>query len=603
MMEIEGIEGLKRTCYCGEIRKSHLDSEVVLFGWVHRARDHGGIIFVDLRDREGIVQVRFDPSRSQEIHDKANLLHNEWVIAVRGKVVARPAGMENPKLPTGEFEIDAEELRILAEAKHPPFMIEDDSDAGEASRLTYRYIDLRRKTMFERFRTRHRMCSATRRYFDELGFIDVETPFLTKSTPEGARDYLVPSRRNPGKFFALPQSPQLFKQLLMVSGFDRYYQIVRCMRDEDLREDRQPEFTQIDVEMSFITMEDIIATMETLLVRIFEAAKVEIQKTPFPRITYDEAISLYGVDNPDVRYGLEHRIVTDLFLESGFGVFKNIASKGGVIKAINAKGGGEFSRKDIDDLTGQVGELGLKGMAYIKINPDGWQSPIVKFFGEKEKNGLIERLKPEPGDLLLFGADADARVVNKSFGWLRKRLAQKLNLINESEKKLIWVVDFPMFEYDDEARHWAALHHPFTSPRMSDLDLLEKDPGKIKARAYDIVLNGNEIGGGSIRNHRMDVQERVFRVLGIGEEEAREKFGFLLDALSHGAPPHGGIAFGLDRMVMILTGAQSLRDVIAFPKTQKPQCLLSGAPSQVDADQLVELHLRLTGVTEEEMKE
>ncbi len=602
METLEGIEGLARTCYCGEVRTDHLDKEITLFGWVHRSRDHGGVIFVDLRDREGIVQVKFDPSHSTELHAKADRLRNEWVIAVRGVVVRRPADMANPNLATGEFEVVADELRILAESKPPPFLIEDETDAGEVARLTHRYIDLRRRPMLDRFRARHKICAATRRYFDSLGFVDVETPFLTKSTPEGARDYLVPSRRNPGNFFALPQSPQLFKQILMISGFDRYYQIVRCMRDEDLREDRQPEFTQIDVEMSFVTIDDVLDTMEGLAVELFKAVDIEPPSRPFPRLEYDDAIARYGVDNPDVRFGLEHHVVTDLFAESEFGVFRNIASTGGLIKAINAKGAAKFSRKEIDDLTAQVGDLGMKGMAYIKINPDGWQSPIVKFFGDKEKEGLTSALDPEPGDLILFGADADPGVVNRALGWLRKRLAEKLDLINKDKMKIVWIVDFPMFEYNEDNRRWMALHHPFTSPRPGDLDLLEDDPGKVKALAYDMVLNGSEIGGGSIRINRTDVQQRVFRALGIEEAEAREKFGFLLDALEHGAPPHGGIAFGMDRIVMLLTGASSLRDVIAFPKTQKPQCLMTGAPSGVAPEQLVELHLRMTGVAEKDKK-
>jgi len=600
MKELETVEGLERTCYCGEVGPEHLGSEVTLFGWVHRSRDHGGVIFVDMRDREGIVQVKFDPSNDADLHAKADRLRSEWVIAVKGKVERRPEGMENPKLATGEVEVVAGELRILAESKPPPFPVENDSDAGETARLTYRYIDLRRPVMLRRLRARNRIASAVRNYFDSLGFVEVETPFLTKSTPEGARDYLVPSRRNPGKFFALPQSPQLFKQILMISGLDRYYQIVRCMRDEDLREDRQPEFTQIDVEMSFVTPEQVMAVMEGMLVRAFEAAGIEPPATPFPRLTYKEAMDKYGVDNPDVRYGLEHRVITDLFTESEFSVFRGVASKGGLIKAVNAKGAASFSRKEIDDLTSQVGELGLKGLAYIKVNPDGWQSPIVKFFGEKEKQGLTERLEPEPGDLILFGADADPRVVNRALGWLRKKLAEKLNLIDENVKKPVWIVEFPMFEYDTDERRWTALHHPFTSPKPGDLDKLESDPGAVMSQAYDVVLNGHEIGGGSIRINTPELQNRVFRALGIGEEEARDRFGFLLDALEHGAPPHGGIAFGLDRLVMILTGASSLREVIAFPKTQKPQCLLTGAPSTVDPRQLAELHLRSSAVPEKE---
>lgn len=598
-MELESIEGLKRTCYCGEVKADLVGKEVTLFGWVHRYRDHGGVIFVDLRDREGLVQIKFDPSHNKELHEKADKLRNEWVIAVRGTVSRRPPGMENPNLATGEVEIVADELRILATAQTTPFVIEDETDAREHIRLTYRYLDLRRKPMFERFRTRHRVASAVRRYFDERGFIDVETPFLTKSTPEGARDYLVPSRRNPGMFFALPQSPQLFKQILMVAGFDRYYQIVRCMRDEDLREDRQPEFTQIDVEMSFVTREDIYEMFEGMIVECFKAAGLTPPQQPFPRLAYDDSIARYGVDNPDLRFGFEHHDVTHLFKESRFTVFRSIAEKkGGLIKAINCKGGAEFSRKEIDELTAEVGELGLKGLAYIKVNPDGWQSPIVKYFGEHETNGLKEALSPQPGDLILFGASEEPAIVNKSLGWLRKRLAQKQGLINQSEFKITWITDFPMFEFDQEEHRWVALHHPFTMPNPQDLDKLESDPSQVKALAYDMVLNGYEIGGGSIRIHRRDIQERVFKVLGIGEEEAKEKFGFLLEALSYGAPPHGGIAFGLDRLIMILTGASSLRDVIAFPKTQKPQDLMTGAPSFVDPKQLEELHLRSTALLE-----
>ncbi len=583
---------LRRTHNCGELRIEHAGREVILAGWVQRRRDHGGVIFVDLRDREGITQVVFNPERGADVHERAHGIRNEYVLAVKGKVEPRPEGTVNPNLPTGEIEVIVEDLRILNESKTPPFMIEDDVDIAENLRLKYRYLDLRRPSVSRRMMTRHRITSAARRFLDGEGFIEMETPMLTKSTPEGARDYLVPSRVNPGCFYALPQSPQLFKQVLMVSGFDRYYQIVKCFRDEDLRADRQPEFTQIDLEMSFVEREDVMALTEGLMVNIFkDVLGVELER-PFKVISYDEATRRFGLDKPDMRFGLEHIDLTDMMEGCGFKVFADAVSKGGIVKAINVKGGAKFSRKDLDDLTAFAGTYGAKGMAWIKITGDEWQSPIVKFFTDDEIGELKRRTEAEPGDLLLFGADR-ADVVNESLGMLRNELARRLDLIRDGSYSFLWVTDFPLLEFDGQTRRHLAVHHPFTAPLDEDVELLDTEPARARSKAYDLVLNGHEIGGGSIRIHQAVIQRKIFELLHITEEEARIKFGFLLDALGYGAPPHGGLAVGLDRLTMIMTGAESIRDVIAFPKTQKGICPLTLAPSDLEERQLKEVHIRV----------
>ena len=583
---------LKRTHTCNALGASHVGIEVVLMGWVQRRRDHGGVIFVDLRDREGITQVVFNPTTNPEVHGKAHVLRNEYVIAVRGTVTPRPEGMVNPKLVTGAIEVTVTELRILNEAVTPPFMIEDDIDASEIIRLKNRHLDLRRPQLQKTLIARHKASSAVRGYLNENGFLDIETPVLTRSTPEGARDYLVPSRVNPGQFFALPQSPQLFKQLLMIAGFERYYQIVKCFRDEDLRADRQPEFTQIDVEMSFVTEEDVMAIAEGMVKRLFKAVRDLDLETPFPCLTYAEAMSRYGLDKPDTRFGLELKDVSDIVAGSGFKVFSSVVEKKGMVKALNAKGCVEFTRKEIDDLTEFVAVYRAKGLAYIKVREDQWQSPIAKFFTDEEKRKLAERIEMEPGDLVFFVAD-QPKIVNESLGHLRNLLGKKLGLYDESEFRFTWVTEFPMLEYDETLKRFEALHHPLTSPLESDYHLLSADPEAARSRAYDLVLNGNEIGGGSIRIHQRKLQESVFKALGMSKETYEEKFGFLLSALESGAPPHGGIAFGFDRLVMLLTGQSSIRDVIAFPKTQKAACLLTGAPSETTKAQLDELGIRL----------
>ena len=588
----EFLKDLKRTHTCGELRLADAGQEVVLMGWVQNHRDHGGSIFVDLRDRYGLVQARFDASHDEALHAQADRLRSEWVIGVVGEVVSRGENA-NPNLETGQIEVIATRLEVFNEAQTPPFQIQDSIDTNENLRLEHRYLDLRRGPLQRNLLMRSRVNSIMRGYLLGQDFIEFETPILTKSTPEGARDYLVPSRVYPGQFFALPQSPQLFKQLFMVAGMDRYFQICRCFRDEDLRADRQPEFTQLDIEMSFIDPEDIHALCDGLVAKIWkEILGVEVE-TPIPRITYDEAMDKYGVDNPDMRYGLHLHNVTEIVAESDFKVFNSVAASGGLIKAINVKGkAGEFSRKNLDDLGKVASTYGAKGLAWIKIQPDRWQSPIAKFLGDDVKAGLTEALGLEEGDLVLFVADK-AKVVNDALGNLRKQLAKQLGLVDDSVYKFVWVTGFPMFEYDEEDARYYAVHHPFTSARQEDLHLLETDPAAAKAAAYDLVLNGNEIAGGSIRIHRHDVQSRVFRILGIDEEEAQTKFGFLLSAFSYGAPPHGGIAFGLDRLVMLLTGSDSIRDVIAFPKTQKSSCLMTRAPSLVDTAQLDELGIRV----------
>ena len=588
---LEHLGSFKRTHYCGEVTGKDIGDRVRVAGWVDSTRDHGGVVFVDLRDRSGKVQVVFSPEISEELVEKAKRLRDEYVIAVEGEVRRRPPGTENPKLKTGQIEIYAEKLQILNKSLPLPFPIEDDVKVGEETRLKFRFLDLRRKKMAENIIFRHKLYQVTRRVFNEEGFIEIETPYLTKSTPEGARDFLVPSRIYPGKFYALPQSPQLFKQILMVSGFDRYYQIARCFRDEDLRADRQPEFTQIDFEMSFVDERDVMDVAERLLRELYlELLGIEIGEIPV--MTYDEAVKRFGTDRPDTRFGLELRDITDIASECQFKVFRSVVEGGGIVKAINFKGGAKLSRKEIDELTKFVGIYGAKGLAWIKVLPEGLQSPIVKFFSEGEMNKILERLDAEVGDILFFVADKPD-VVNQSLANLRLRLGKMAGLIDESKVNVLWVVDFPMFEWNEDEERWEALHHPFTSPKEEDVEILLENPEKVRARAYDMVLNGVEIGGGSIRIHREDIQEKVFKVIGLSEDEARERFGFLLEALKYGAPPHGGMAFGLDRLCAIMRGEESIRDVIAFPKTQRGQCLLTGAPDTVREEQLRELHIKV----------
>jgi len=584
----------KRTHYCGDLRAANVGQEACLMGWVHRRRDHGGLIFIDLRDREGITQLALDPDRDPAAHLKAERVRGEFVIAAKGVVSHRPEGTVNANMSTGEVEVEIRELRILSVAQTPPFMLDEFTDVAENLRLKYRYLDLRRESIQKNLIMRHKVAQTVRNYLTVNNFLEIETPILTKSTPEGARDYLVPSRVNPGNFYALPQSPQIFKQLLMVAGFDRYFQIVKCFRDEDLRADRQPEFTQIDCELSFVDRNDIMDIMEGMIAEIFRSAlNIELE-LPMPRMSYAEALDRYGVDNPDLRFDLELKEITTIVKGCGFKVFADVAGRGGMVKGLNVKGGATFSRKELDDLTAFAAIYGAKGMAWVKIQNDGtWQSPIAKFFTAEELEQIAARLAAAPGDLLLFVADT-ASVANESLGRVRGHLGRKLGLADPNVFKFSWVTDFPLFEWDAEAKRHMAVHHPFTAPLDEDVVLLDTDPGKARAKAYDLVLNGSEIGGGSIRIHDQTVQSRMFELLGIGAEEAEEKFGFLLSALKYGAPPHGGIAFGLDRIMMILTGAESIRDVIAFPKTQKATCLMSEAPNAVDQKQLQELAIRST---------
>ncbi len=589
---MEPMGELRRTHDCYSITEESLESEVTLMGWVHRRRDHGGLIFVDLRDREGITQVVFAPEVNAKAHEKAHSLRSEYVIAVRGKVRRRPEGMENPKIKTGMVEVACEDLRILNTSKTPPFPLDEEKEVSENVRLKYRYIDLRRPVMLENLKLRHNVCQAMRRYLSGEGFFEIETPMLTRSTPEGARDYLVPSRVNPGKFYALPQSPQLYKQILMISGMEKYFQIVRCFRDEDLRADRQPEFTQLDMEMSFVKEEDVIKLIEGLMSHIFRETLGLQVKTPFKRLTYHEAMERFGTDRPDMRFGLELMDITDIAAGCGLKVFNTVAATGGVVKAINAKGMADLSRKDLDVLTEFAQSLGAKGLAWVKIKEDSsWQSPIAKFFSADEQKAIMERLLAEPGDILFFGADQKSTVF-KVLGELRLELARKRGLIDENEFNFVWITQFPLLEFDEDEGRFKALHHPFTAPMPEDLDRLETDPASVRSRAYDLVLNGIEIGGGSIRIHQEKIQKKVFKALNIPDEEAEEKFGFLLEALTYGAPPHGGIAFGLDRLVMLMAGRSTIRDVIAFPKTQKAQCLMARAPAEVSMAQLAELYLK-----------
>ncbi len=586
------MDGLKRTHDCYSLTETALDQDVVLMGWVLRRRDHGGLIFIDLRDRKGITQVVFAPEVHADSHQKAHSLRSEYVIAVKGMVRRRPEGMANPKIKTGMIEVACRDLRILNTSKTPAFSLDEEGEISENLRLTYRYLDLRRPHMVESISLRHRVCQAMRSYLNSQDFLEIETPMLTRSTPEGARDYLVPSRVNPGRFYALPQSPQLYKQILMISGLERYYQIVKCFRDEDLRADRQPEFTQLDMEMSFIDEDDIIDLIEGLMCFLFKEALGKDIKTPFRKLTFQEAMDRFGTDRPDTRFGLELCDISDIAAGCGLKVFQKVVSAGGVVKVINAKGMGDLSRKDLDDLTEFAIGLGAKGLAWVKIKEDGsWQSPIAKFFSEEEKIAIVQPLDVVPGDIMFFGADQKAAVC-RVLGELRMELARRRNLVPEGKFNFIWITEFPLVEYDEDEGRFVTLHHPFTSPRTEDLELLSSDPANVISRAYDLVLNGVEIGGGSIRIHQTSVQEAVFRALSISEEEARDKFGFLLEALAYGAPPHGGIAFGLDRLVMLMAGKDTIRDVMAFPKTHKAQCLLTHAPANVSMAQLAELYLK-----------
>lgn len=566
---------------------------MVLMGWVHSQRDHGGVTFIDLRDRSGLVQIVCNPQVSPAAHNRAKALRAEFVVAARGRLERRSADTINSNLPTGELELIVDELRILNPSRTPPFPIEDDTEPTENTRLRYRYLDLRRPRMFENLRLRHRLAKIVRDYLDGEGFLEIETPVLTRSTPEGARDYLVPSRVNPGAFFALPQSPQLFKQLLMVSSVDKYFQIVRCFRDEDLRADRQPEFTQIDVEMSFVRPDDIFGLIEGLMVRLCREVKGFAPPVPFPRLPYAEAIARYGTDKPDIRFGLELRELTDLFAGTDIKVFRDVIAGGGVVRGLVVPKAG-MSRKEIDDLTPLAVSFGAKGLAWFRMTAAGWQSPLAKFVSDRDKGAIEAALGLQEGDLVVMVADTEP-VAGDVMSRLRLHLGAALGLIPEQDFNFLWVTDFPLLEYDAEAERYTAIHHPFTSPHDADIPLLESAPGKVRAFAYDLVLNGVELGGGSIRIHRQDIQQKVFALLGINAVEARQKFGFLLEALSYGAPPHGGIALGFDRLAMLFAGADSLREVIAFPKTAKAVCLMTNAPSGVDAKQLRELRIKGDG--------
>lgn len=592
MVVVEGLAGLHRSHGCGELTAADAGKEVTLMGWVHRRRDHGGLIFIDLRDRSGLVQVVCDP-KSGPAFQKAEEVRNEYVVAVRGLVRRRPEGTVNPKLPTGEIEVVAEEFRLLNRAKTPPFYIDDGIDVDEALRLRYRYLDLRRPEMQRLLYLRYRTTRAIRDFLDARGFWEIETPMLTRSTPEGARDFLVPSRLRPGEFFALPQSPQLFKQILMVAGVERYFQIVRCFRDEDLRADRQPEFTQLDMEMSFVQREDILKLVEELMAYVFrETLGVELA-LPLPRLTYREAMDRYGSDKPDIRFGMEIVDVSDLVAGCGFKVFAEAVARGGVVRGLCAPGCAGYSRRELDELTRQAAVFGAKGLAWMAVTPEGIRSPIAKFFTAGELEGLVARLAGKLGDLLLFVADTETTAAT-ALGALRLEMGRRLHLYDPEQLAFTWVTEFPLLEYSAEEKRYVAVHHPFTMPMEEDWPLLDSDPLRVRALAYDLVLNGVELGGGSIRIHRRDIQEKMFNLLGFTPEAARDKFGFLLDAFEYGTPPHGGIAFGLDRMLMLMARRDTIRDCIPFPKTQSGTCLMTAAPSGVSPEQLQELHLRST---------
>jgi aspartyl-tRNA synthetase len=592
--KIDALGDWKRTHDCGGLRSEDVGQDVLLMGWVNSRRDLGNLIFIDLRDRGGITQIVFDPQVNEESHGRAHVLRNEWVLAVKGKVTPRLDGQENPSLPTGAIEVKVEDLKILNRTETPPYQVDGMVDASETLRLKYRYLELRRQRIFQNFRKRHLIASCIRGYLDRNGFVEVETPFLAKSTPEGARDYLVPSRVNKGQFYALPQSPQLFKQLLMVAGFDRYYQIVRCFRDEDLRADRQPEFTQVDLEMSFTDEEGVMGVIEGMMAEVFQKVLGKALGTPLPRLDYQEVMDRFGTDKPDIRFGMELKDISDLVSNSDFQAFNQVVAKGGVVKAINVRQGGPaFSRKILDELSQRVMEWGAKGLATIKITDQDWQSSLKKFFKDKEKGAINKRLDARPGDLLLMVADTLA-VANESLGHLRLEVARRMNLIKEEDYAFLWVTKFPLLEYNEVEERLEAVHHPFTAPMEEDLHLLGEAPEKVRARSYDLVLNGAEIGGGSVRIHDLSMQEKMFESLGISREEAELKFGFFLEALRYGAPPHAGIALGFDRLVAIMIGVESIREVIAFPKTQRATCPLTDAPSQVDKRQLHELGITLT---------
>ncbi|MDP7418052.1 MAG: aspartate--tRNA ligase [Desulfobacterales bacterium] len=584
---------MRRTHHCNELCGDDFGKEVVLMGWVQRRRDHGGVIFVDMRDREGTTQVVFNPKENKEIHEKAHAIRNEYVIGVCGNVDKRPDGMTNPNLKTGEIEILVTDLKILNPAKTPPFLIEDTVDVSETVRFKYRHLDLRRPQLQRNIILRHRAAKSIRNYLNKHGFLDIETPVLTRSTPEGARDYVVPSRVNPGQFYALPQSPQIFKQLLMISGFDRYYQIARCFRDEDLRADRQPEFTQIDLEMSFVGEDDIMGITEGMLAALFKDVLDKEIRRPFLRMSYAEAIDRFGLDKPDIRFDLELKDISDIAKNSDLKLFANAVKQGGIVKALNAKGCIHFSRKEIDDLTTFVSVYKAKGLTWIKVREEAWQSPIAKFFSDEEKAALTERLGVDPGDLLFFVAD-QSKIANEALGHLRNHLGEKLGLIDDNAFRFLWITHFPLMEYDETEKRLQSLHHPFTAPLEEDYSFLNDSLLSVRSRAYDLVLNGSEIGGGSIRIHQKEMQEKIFESLGIKREVYEEKFGFLLSALEAGVPPHGGIALGFDRITMILCKAPSIRDVIAFPKTQKASCLLTNAPSEATKSQLEELSLKVS---------
>jgi aspartyl-tRNA synthetase len=593
-LDIDSLGDWQRSDLAGTLRSRDVGRTVVACGWVHARRDHGGVCFLDVRDRSGIIQVVCDPAESGRAHERSADVRLEYVVAVRGSVRHRPAETVNPTLPTGEIEIVAETLRLLNSARPTPFPIDDEEDVSELHRLRYRYLDLRRPRMQEMLRLRHSVTKATRAHLDGAGFVEVETPVLTRSTPEGARDYLVPSRLQRGAFYALPQSPQLFKQLLMVGGIDRYYQIVRCFRDEDLRADRQPEFTQIDLEMSFVTESDVMQVIEPMVAGLFrELRRAEPAEDPFPVLRYDDVMLRYGTDRPDLRIDLELDDFTACFEETSFRVIAEAIGRGNRVRGLRAPGGGALSRKELDDLVAFAVQEGAGGLTWIRVTEDGWQSPAVKFLGESERRRLGEQTGVVAGDLLLLLAEPAPRAAT-ILAAIRQRLGRRLGRIREHELRFAWVVDFPLVEPDDsEAGRWTSVHHPFTAPRESDVERLADEPASVRARAYDLVLNGTELGGGSIRNHRLEVQRSILGLLGMSDEEAQGRFGFLLDALAYGAPPHGGIALGLDRLVMLLAGAESIRDTMAFPKTQRAACPLTDAPAQVDDQQLRELGLRI----------